>query len=80
MYFNKIESILLNKKRKRSIKFNFIIRKLFELHKNTCYKHFNLPKSYITLKRYNTIWKEICRYLSIKYIEHESDNNEIVIE
>ena len=67
--FKKIEGFLLNDKRKRSIKFNFIFRKLLELLQSPYYKYFDRPKSLKTLKQYDTIWRDICEKCGLTYIE-----------
>ena len=69
--FKKIEGVLLNDKRKRSIKFNFIFRKLFESFQSPYHKYFKLPKSNKTLIQYNTIWKNICEKCGLIYIKSE---------
>ena len=67
--FKKIEGLKLANQRKRSIKFSFIIRKLFELSQSPHLKHFSFPKSVKTLNLYNKIWKDICEKADLKYIE-----------
>ena len=73
--FKKIKGVMLADKRKRSIKFNFIIRKLLELSQSPHYKYFNIPRSLKTLNQYNKIWKDICENVDLKYIESKPTKN-----